>query len=261
LTVVDPEDADRTRPGALALTGERTAPGIPAENYWFRRHEIAYEQIGGLVDGARVLEVGSGEGYGTAFLAGRAKTIVGIDYDPAAVAHAAERYPRAAFVRGNLAALPVATAALDMVVSLQVIEHVWDHPQFVRECARVLRPDATLVMTTPNRLTFSPGLETPANPFHTKEFSASELAGLVTSCGLTVDYIGGVHPGPRLRELDGRYGSFVNAQLASAPQDWPDALRADVESVTTADFVVADNASRDVDESLDLMVIVRSAAR
>ena len=26
----------------LPLTGERTVPGVPEENYWFRRHEVAY---------------------------------------------------------------------------------------------------------------------------------------------------------------------------------------------------------------------------
>jgi SAM-dependent methyltransferase len=246
--------------GELILTGERTVPGIPAENYWFRRHEAAYEFAVPLVAGRTVLEVGCGEGYGTDLLARSADRIIGVDYDALTAAHAAVRYRSAQFVRANLAALPLPSESVDVVATLQVIEHVCNHGEFVRECLRVLRPGGLLLVTTPNRLTFSPGLDTPVNPFHTKEFTAAELTALLVSCDLSVEFIGGVHAGPRLREFDRRYGSFVGAQLATAPSAWSDELRTDVESVTTADFIVADDASIDVNESLDLLVTVRSAS-
>jgi 2-polyprenyl-3-methyl-5-hydroxy-6-metoxy-1,4-benzoquinol methylase len=67
--------------GSLPLTGERTVPGIPEENYWFRRHEVAYRFALPLVAGKRVLEVGCGEGYGTSLLASSASHVVGLDYD------------------------------------------------------------------------------------------------------------------------------------------------------------------------------------
>src|SRR5690348_6634438 len=88
--------------GSLPLTGERTVPGIPEENYWFRRHEAAYEWLLPHVVGLRVLEVGCGEGYGTALLAGSAAAVIGLDYDALTAAHAASTYPQAFFVRGNL---------------------------------------------------------------------------------------------------------------------------------------------------------------
>jgi SAM-dependent methyltransferase len=235
----------------LPLTGERTVPGVPVENYWFRRHEVAYEHLSPQVAGAVVLEVGSGEGYGTELLARSARRVVGVDYDAAAVAHAHRRYPSARFVRANLAALPVASQSVDVVATLQVIEHVWDHGQFVRECVRVLRPGGRIYITTPNRLTFSPGLDEPLNPCHTKEFTAGELTGLLAANGLVVDAVLGVHAGARLADLDGRYGSFVAAQLAAAPGDWPAGLLADVTSVTTADFTIHEPT---VHASLDLVV-------
>ena len=108
------------------------------------------------------------------------------DYDTLTVRHAARRYARARFARANLAALPVRSASIDVLATLQVIEHVWDHAQFVRECVRVLRPGGLLLVTTPNRLTFSPGLDEPLNPFHTKEFTSPELTGLLEHCGLRV---------------------------------------------------------------------------
>ena len=243
--------------GTLPLTGERTVPDLAEENYWFRRHEAAYEFAAPLVTGRIVLEVGCGEGYGTDLLARSAERVLGIDYDPLTVTHAAATYPSAHFVRANLAALPVPSASVDVVATLQVIEHVWDHGQFVRECLRVLRPGGLLLVTTPNRLTFSPGLDAPVNPFHTKEFTAGELTALLVSCGFAVETVTGLQAGQRLQTLDETYGSFVDAQLAGTPSQWPAQLYEDVASITTADFVVRES---DVDRSLDLVVLARRSA-
>jgi SAM-dependent methyltransferase len=241
----------------LPLTGERTVPGIPHENYWFRRHQVAYQHVSGLVSGHIVLDVGCGEGYGTAALATCAAEVIGIDYDARVVRHATATYRAPAFVIANLAALPIQGTSIDAVVSLQVIEHVWDHAQFLHECRRVLRPGGRLVITTPNRLTFSPGADEPQNPFHAREFSAAELSDLATDNGFAVVELSGVHAGPRLRSLDRRYDGFTAAQLAVSPDSWPATLRADVESVRAADFVVVPAADRDVDASLDVILTAR----
>ena len=249
------------KPTSLPLTGERTVPGVPEENYWFRRHEVAYRFALPYVTGKRVLEVGCGEGYGTALLADAAATVVGIDYDRLTVAHAAARYPSAGFVRANLASLPVPDESVDVVATLQVIEHVWNHGEFIRECLRVLRPGGHLFVTTPNRLTFSPGRETPMNLFHTKAFTAAELAALVTANGFGVEAVYGLHGGERLGELDVRHGGFVDAQLAAPPEQWTTELRIDVEAITAQDFVIAPAEARDVDASLDLVVLAERPRR
>ena len=250
--------ANPADPGSLPLTGERTVPGVPTENYWFRRHEVAYHFALPHVAGQRVLEVGCGEGYGTALLATVARQVVGIDYDAPTIAHAAAAYPRAAFARANLAALPVRTASIDVVATLQVIEHVWNHPEFVRECRRVLRPDGLLLVTTPNRLTFSPGRDEPVNPFHTKEFTADELCELLTGCGFDIATVTGVIAGRRLRDLDAYHGgAFVDAQLAEPPDRWSARLRDDVASISSADFAVLASDVHEVDEVLDLVVLAR----
>jgi SAM-dependent methyltransferase len=242
--------------GALPLTGERTAPGVPEENYWFRRHEIAYRFAQPYVAGKRVLEVGCGEGYGTALLAIEGAEVVGLDYDARTAAHAAASYPLARFVRANLAALPVPSESVDVVAALQVIEHVWNHREFVGECLRVLRPGGLLFVTTPNRLTFSPGLDAPVNPFHTKEFTAAELAELLVKHGFEISGVHGLHAGARLSGLDQAHGgSFVDAQLAAPSDGWSDRLRADVASITAQDFAIVSTDERDVDESLDLVVL------
>ena len=129
----------------LPLTGERTVPGLAEENYWFRRHEVVYQQLVDRCTGRDVLEAGSGEGYGADLIAGRrAARSSALDYDEAAVAHVRARYPRVEMRQGNLAELPLADGSVDVVVNFQVIEHLWDQGQFVAECARVLRPSGTV---------------------------------------------------------------------------------------------------------------------
>ena len=239
----------------LPLTGERTVPGIAEENYWFRRHEVAYVALLGYCRGAVVLEAGCGEGYGADLLATVARRVVGLDYDALTVAHVRRAYPRVHAVRGNLATLPLALSTVDVVANLQVIEHLWDQAGFLAECARVLRPGGRLLVTTPNRITFSPGRDTPLNPFHTRELSAAELAGLLADAGLRVERLAGVHHGPRLRELDARHGgSMIDAQVevVLAGGDWPTGLLTDVAGVSTVDFAVRET---ELDASLDLLAV------
>ncbi len=244
--------------GGLPLTGERTIPGLAEENYWFRRHEVVYLQLRALCAGRDVLEAGCGEGYGADLIAAAARQVIAVDYDAAAVAHVRVRYPRVQVLAANLASLPLPDASVDVVVNFQVIEHLWDQPQFVTECLRVLRPGGLLLMSTPNRVTFTPGSDTPVNPFHTRELNAAELAELLTDGGFRVESMSGVFHGPRLARLDARHGgSIIDAQIerALAGAAWPDDLLADVAAVRSEDFDVLDAEERDIDESLDLVAI------
>ncbi|WP_435278573.1 class I SAM-dependent methyltransferase [Rhodococcus yananensis] len=239
----------------LPLTGERTVPGIAEENYWFRRHEVVYRDLLARCSGRTVLEAGSGEGYGADMISEVAAHVIGLDYDESAVEHVRARYPRVDMQHGNLAALPLDDASVDVVVNFQVIEHLWDQSQFLRECHRVLTPGGELLISTPNRITFSPGRDTPLNPFHTRELNATELTDLLEEAGFRVELMTGVHHGPTLRALDAKHGgSFIDAQIerALAGEPWPDDLTADVAGVTVADFAL-DPA--DIDASLDLVAI------
>jgi SAM-dependent methyltransferase len=241
----------------LPLTGERTVPGVDRENYWFRRHEAVYLALAPECAGAVVLDAGVGEGYGAALLARSARRVVGLELDSAVAAHVGARYPAVTTVRTDLQTFPVRDGVVDAVVNLQVIEHLWDQPGFLAECARVLRPGGRLHCATPNRLTFSPGAgpdDRPLNPFHTRELTGAELAALVADAGLAVESLVGVHHGPGLRDLDARHGgSVIDAQIALAlsGEPWPDQLTADVAGVRADDFVLR---ADDLDASLDLLV-------
>jgi SAM-dependent methyltransferase len=265
---------DDTSPGAspespavLALTGERTIPDLDIENYWFRRHQVVYQRLAPRCAGREVLEAGCGEGYGADLIAGIARRVIAVDYDEAAVAHVRSRYARVQVMQANLAQLPLPDASVDVVVNFQVIEHLWDQAQFVSECARVLRPSGLLMVSTPNRITFSPGRDTPINPFHTRELNACELTQLLVDAGFSGVSISGLFHGPRLQEMDARHGgSIIDAQIALAVADapWPSELIADVAAVTTDDFDLIEVDAghdhdigdiRDIDDSLDLIAV------
>jgi SAM-dependent methyltransferase len=252
-------------PDHLAITGERTVPGIARENYWFRRHLVVYEALAPRCRGV-VLEAGCGEGYGADLLAGGATRVLAVDYDAQAIVHVRRRYPRVTAARANLVALPVRNSVVDTVVSLQVLEHLWDQGLFLRECRRVLTPGGALLLSTPNRITFSPGRDTPLNPFHTREVSAAELAELLVEAGFVDVVVLGLHHGPRLRVLDAAHGgSLIAAQTAVvlaalAEAAWPETLLRDVASVTTADFVLLPDEGHPLDASLDLVVMARIPA-
>ena len=225
-------------------------PGIPEENYWFRRHEAAYLALAPYCVDAVVLEAGCGEGYGAAVLAGVARLVCGLDYDELTAAHVGKVYSRVRAVRGNLARLPLRTSTVDVVANLQVIEHLWNQAEFLAECRRVLRPGGRLLITTPNRLTFSPGRDTPLNPFHTRELSPSELDDLIRSAGFTVELLTGLHHGPGIDD------SIIDAQVRVVVSGtaWPAGLLAEVTSVTADDFVIT---TENLDASLDLVAVAR----
>lgn len=243
----------------LPLTGERTVPGLARENYWFRRHEVAYQWIVEQfpVTGHTVVDAGSGEGYGAELLrAAGAHRVVALEYDSQASAHSRTQYPRVQTVRANLDSLPLATGTVDVVVTMQVIEHLWNLAGFLGECHRVLKPGGLLIAATPNRLTFSPGLgrgTKPTNPFHVEEFDAEQLKDLLAEAGFTDVALHGVHHGP------GIASDLVDRQIAAAlTQDWPAELTADVAAVQVSDFHITTDQ---LASSLDLIGIGRVRGR
>ncbi|WP_240519309.1 class I SAM-dependent methyltransferase [Amycolatopsis antarctica] len=243
----------------LHLTGERTVPGVAEENYWFRRHEAAYSALLPYCAGATVLEAGCGEGYGAGLIATRAARVLALDYDRPTAEHVARGYPGIGVAQANLAYLPLGTSTVDVVANLQVIEHLWDQDCFLAECLRVLRPGGRLLVTTPNRLTFTPDSDVPLNPYHTRELAPSELDGLLRSNGFQVELLHGLHHGPAVRELDRRHGgSIIDAQLAVVMGNlpgqtrWPPELLAEITAIRAEDFTVH---GENLDESLDLVAV------
>jgi SAM-dependent methyltransferase len=236
----------------LTLTGERTLPGIPDESYWYARHLVAYDFAAARARGRRVLDAGCGEGYGAARLAqAGASDVVAVDLDQAVVSHVRRAYPAVGAVRAELGALPFRGGTFDLVVSLQVIEHVWDPEGYLRSLRSVLSAEGELILTTPNRLTFPPG-----NPFHVREFSARELAEAAEEAGLLVVDMLGIHEGLLLRGAGAVYGQVATRLAEGPPETWPRGLRLVVRRTHANWFDIrADHP----DAALDLLAVCRAA--
>jgi SAM-dependent methyltransferase len=179
----------------LELTGERTLPDVPAENYWYRRHLAVYEWIAARVAGAAVLDMACGEGYGSAVLARTASRVVGVDGNPEAHEHARLKYTRRglSFEWGAVERFGD-PGTFDAVVFLQTIEHVTDPPAVLAHLRRVLKPGGVAYVSTPNVLKLAPaGRRKSDNPWHLREYRASEFAALCRRAFEHVEMLGLFH--------------------------------------------------------------------
>jgi O-antigen biosynthesis protein len=123
-----------------------------------------------------VLDIASGEGYGSALLGIVAQEVFGVEVTPEAVSHAARKYrsARVSFMLGDCIAIPLSDASVDVVVSFETLEHVADQKKFFCEIKRVLRPHGMLVISIPNVESYKE-VASEANPLHVKELDAAEF--------------------------------------------------------------------------------------
>jgi SAM-dependent methyltransferase len=178
----------------LELTGERTLPDVPEENYWYRRHLVVYEWIGARVGGKRVIDMACGEGYGSNLMAERgAAGVVGVDANPEAHEHARLRYvrPNLRFARDLVESF---SEPCDVLVFLQTIEHVEDAGAILEHFRAMLAPGGVAFVSTPNLLTLAPpGAEKSDNPWHVREYRAAEFSDLCKSHFDRVEMLGLFH--------------------------------------------------------------------
>jgi SAM-dependent methyltransferase len=163
----------------LAFTGERFLPELSGEiwlEHWHRYHFAAT-----LARDRRVLDVASGEGYGSALLAATATSVAGVDASLEATRHARTAYgylSNLSFIAGECAALPFADGAFDVVVSFETIEHIKAQREFLAEVRRVLAHDGILLLSSPNKAEYS-DRRGYSNPFHVAELYRDELQTLL----------------------------------------------------------------------------------
>jgi SAM-dependent methyltransferase len=188
----------------LELTGERTLPDVPAENYWFRRHLVVYEWIAERCAGLKVVDMACGEGYGTDVLARRAREVTGVDANPEAFEHARLKYtrPGVRFVRNMI---ELHAEPCNVVVFLQTIEHVPDPEGVLRHFKEMA---GAVYVSTPNLLTLAPpGAERSGNPWHLREYRVAEFRALCESVFDRVELYGLFHARKlRVHELALRAG-------------------------------------------------------
>ena len=237
----------------LHLTGERTLPDVPEENYWYQRHLVVYEWIAERVAGAHVVDVASGEGYGADVLARRARSVLGIEPNPDAYEHARLKYPRVAF-RRDIAETFIEPC--DAIVFLQTIEHVPDADAVLEHFAAQLSPGGAAYVSTPNVLTLAPpGAEKSGNPWHVKEYRAEEFRALCERHFPSVELVGLFHA-RKLRwhqlAIERAGWDAVHARLGLTRRfyDWF------TPAISVRDFALRHD---DLDRALDFLAVCRTA--
>ena len=124
--------------------------GDTPEHYWYLEH---------LAPGATLLDVGCGNGMHTLKAARRCADVAGVDADLASLGvglRTAQRLgmTNVAFVAANVEeGLPIAPARFDMVLCLDLLEHVHKRDLVLTEIRRVLKPAGVLLLAVPNRAT------------------------------------------------------------------------------------------------------------
>lgn len=141
-----------------------------SDNYVFQRSALAYHHAATLIEGD-VLEVGTGTGYGVEILAPHATRYISIDKQ---LPRGLNQLDNAEYFEMEVPPIEFDNCSFDAVVSFQVIEHIERDIDFVREVARVLRPEGRFIVTTPNA-----PMSLTRNPWHVREYNADELRNLL----------------------------------------------------------------------------------
>jgi 2-polyprenyl-3-methyl-5-hydroxy-6-metoxy-1,4-benzoquinol methylase len=237
----------------LELTGERTLPDVPEENYWFRRHLVVYEWIRTRVGGLRVVDMACGEGYGSDVLSHSAASVVGVDANPEAHEHAKARYARPGlrFVRDMVQTFD---EPCDAVVFLQTIEHVEEPGTLLEHFKTIVGPQGVAFISTPNVLTLAPkGAERSGNPWHIHEYRAEEFRELCGAHFAEVELHGLFHARKlRAHELAIRHARWddVHAKLGLTKRFYDRFVPA----ISERDFALR---TGDLDRSLDFIAVCR----
>jgi SAM-dependent methyltransferase len=240
----------------LALTGERTLPDVPEENYWYRRHLAVYEWIAARVGGLRVVDMACGEGYGSDVLARGAAWVVGVDANPEAHEHARLRYTRGnlRFARDLVETFP---EPADAVVFLQTIEHLQDPAAVLAHFRSLLVGDRGVVfVSTPNVLTLAPkGAERSDNPWHVHEYRSAEFEQLCRGTFGTVEMYGLFHERKlRLHALALKLGWDRVHPRVGLTRPFYDRF---TPAIAASDFALRSAGEADLDKALDFIAVCR----
>lgn len=144
----------------------------------YLRHLFAYEAASQLLkDKKEIIEIGSGEGYGASYLASGSFSIHCFDLSEVIASHAQKTYGanNLSFQSFDGKKIPAEDNSFDAAISFQVIEHVDDVPNYLKEIHRVLKPGGIFLLTTPNRTYRLKPNQKPWNKFHFREYQNQEL--------------------------------------------------------------------------------------
>ena len=222
----------------------------------FAQHMAVYKYIKDIARDKLLLEIGCGDGYGSAYLANSGKKIVSVDYDEKTVAkgHAKYRVDNLDFLCMGATGLGFKDEIFDAVCSFQVIEHIPEDKltAYLSEVRRVLKSDGEFYLSTPNIDVMNKGKpDYKKSPAHYKEFTISEIKKLLSNIFAKVDMFG--------VGLTFKHIVLQRLKKIGIAKIFPDRLnpvRNFFNSITTDDFVVSSN---NLTDAVDIICRCRKA--
>jgi 2-polyprenyl-3-methyl-5-hydroxy-6-metoxy-1,4-benzoquinol methylase len=187
--------------GSMSKTGYKDYGFESAAESHMHRHFLpqVFKFAGQLGPGTRVLDVGCGNGFTCGEFLRRGCKVVGIDLSEQGIALARTNFPEGRFeilgadqdILQNLAEEP-----FDLVVSTEVVEHLYAPREWAAGCYAALRPGGTFICTTPYHgylknllISFTGSWDKHANPLwdggHIKLWSRRTLSALLAEAGFT----------------------------------------------------------------------------
>lgn len=163
-------------------TAERVSGSDVSDNYVFQRSLLAYVEAAKLISG-KVLEIGTGSGYGIEIISPVADEFVTVDKFETSALEKIKGHDNVKFIQMNIPPLVgLEDNSFDFVISFQVIEHIKNDQDFVREIQRVLKPGGKFIVTTPNKT-----MSISRNPWHIREYKIDELTNMLGKYYSSVD--------------------------------------------------------------------------
>lgn len=135
-------------------------------------HWVRYRWAAPYCKNKRVLDIACGTGYGTNLLAQTAVSVLGVDQGAQTIAYCQQTYPNCGFVQGDATTFAL-NEPVDVVVSLETIEHIQEVDAFLRCVVANLTADGLFICSTPIHGA------APMSPHHVKEYSAAAFQALL----------------------------------------------------------------------------------
>lgn len=213
----------------MECAGERYMPAYDGD--WTLEHIHRYLLARELAEGKDVLDIASGEGYGSHMLTAVARRVIGVDIDAEAVRWAQEKYQAGnlEYLKGSAIRIPISNNSVDLVTSFETIEHLAEHDAMLAEIKRVLRPGGLLIISSPDKHEYT-DLPEYHNAYHVKELYRHEFEAL-----LGTHFMNYCIYGQRVV-----FGSVIGAEQNSSFISWDkDAYDSGSVGLSRAEYLVA----------------------